>query len=80
MSRSRPEPVSTAVTRSWRVRIAATWRTLVSVARLACGIPDYDTYVAHLRRAHPDRSIPSYEAFFAERQRARYGSGRSRCC
>ena len=53
------------------------WR---ATARLACGVPDYDAYVAHLRRAHPERAVPTYEAFFAERQRARYGAGRSRCC
>ncbi|UXI67141.1 YbdD/YjiX family protein [Tahibacter amnicola] len=56
------------------------WHTLRQMARLIVGIPDYDTYVAHLRRHHPDRTPLSYEAFFAERQVARYGKGRSRCC
>ena len=58
-------------------RFAHWWRHTV---RLACGVPDYENYVAHLRRAHPERAVPSYEEFFAERQRARYGAGRSRCC
>ena len=58
-------------------RFARWWR---DTARLACGVPDYEAYVAHLRRAHPEREVPSYEAFFAERQRARFGAGRSRCC
>ena len=45
------------------------------------GIPDYETYVAHLRSTHPDREVMSYEDFFRERQAARYGSGRGlRCC
>jgi uncharacterized short protein YbdD (DUF466 family) len=26
------------------------WRRAVQVARLAIGVPDYDTYVRHLRR------------------------------
>lgn len=61
-------------------RLVRVWRALRAGARLACGIPDYDNYVAHLRRAHPERAIPSYADFFTERQRARYGVGRSRCC
>ncbi len=49
-------------------------------ARLMCGLPDYDAYVAHVRNAHPDMPVPSYEAFFRERQAARYGRGAARCC
>ena len=50
--------------------------------RLMVGVPDYDTYVEHMRVVHPDRSIMSYEEFFRERQEARYGGkGRmNRCC
>lgn len=50
--------------------------------RLMVGVPDYSTYVEHMKVAHPDRSIMSYEEFFRERQEARYGGkGRmSRCC
>jgi uncharacterized short protein YbdD (DUF466 family) len=49
-------------------------------ARLMCGLPDYDAYVAHIRAMHPDKPVPSYEAFFRERQAARYGRGAARCC
>lgn len=56
------------------------WHALRTTARLACGVPDYEGYVAHLRRLHPERPVPSFEEFFAERQAARYGTGRSRCC
>jgi uncharacterized short protein YbdD (DUF466 family) len=52
----------------------------VKTARLCCGIPDYDVYVKHLREYHPERKIPSYEAFFRERQEARYKGGGGRCC
>ena len=48
------------------------------------GVPDYDTYVAHMRHAHPDRPLMSYAEFFRERQSARYGEGAKRggfrCC
>ena len=52
-------------------------------ARLMVGVPDYDTYVGHMRRMHPDKLVMSYAEFFRERQNARYGAaGRSgfRCC
>ena len=49
-------------------------------ARLMCGLPDYDAYVRHVRGKHPGKDIPSYEAFFRERQAARYGRGAARCC
>jgi len=54
----------------------------VRTARLMVGIPDYQTYVEHRRRTHPDEPIMSYEEFFVERQNARYavGKGRFRCC
>jgi len=47
------------------------------------GMPDYDTYVAHMGNKHPDLPVMSYEAFFRERQEARYGGGKGRpirCC
>jgi uncharacterized short protein YbdD (DUF466 family) len=46
------------------------------------GIPDYDTYVAHRRAHHPGEPVMSYQEFFRERQKARYGceGGRIRGC
>lgn len=71
----------------WRSRLNITiaalrraGRFLRACARLAIGVPDYDTYVAHLKRLHPDRPIPTYAEFFDERQRARFGGTGSRCC
>jgi uncharacterized short protein YbdD (DUF466 family) len=56
-------------------------RYLGQAMRLMVGLPDYETYVAHMRDTHPDQEAMSYEAFFRERQEARYG-GKSggRCC
>jgi uncharacterized short protein YbdD (DUF466 family) len=65
---------------SFRARLASLWRFLAQTARLIVGVPDYDLYVAHMRRAHPDTPPMSREAFFAERMQARYGRGASRCC
>ena len=56
-------------------------RYLGQAMRLMVGLPDYDTYVAHMQATHPDQAVMSFEAFFRERQEARYG-GKSggRCC
>lgn len=56
------------------------WRLAARTARLAVGIPDYDAYVAHLRRAHPGREPMSRREFFDGRLEARYRRGGSRCC
>lgn len=66
--------------RALRVRAVGTWRWLVLTARLAVGVPDYGTYVAHMRRAHPGARPMSPDEFARERMEARYGRGRSRCC
>ncbi len=55
-------------------------RALAQSLRLMVGLPDYDTYLRHTQLAHPDRVPMSYEAFFRERQEARYGGGKGRCC
>jgi len=65
---------------STKVAFRKMWSGCSAAARRIIGIPDYDTYVDHLRTRHPDRPIPSRTAFFDERQRARYSSGGGRCC
>lgn len=58
-------------------------KCLCDGARLMVGVPDYETYAAHMRRTHPDRPVMTYAEFFRERQAARYGAGSSRgfrCC
>ncbi|MCM2335471.1 MAG: YbdD/YjiX family protein [Pseudomonas sp.] len=60
--------------------VARWWRAAQQTARLAIGLPDYDVYVAHMRRVHPDVAPMDRDAFFRERMEARYAKGRSRCC
>ncbi len=58
-------------------------RGIARTARLMVGMPDYENYVEHRRRAHPGEPMMSYEDFFRERQANRYGEGSgkiSRCC
>ena len=69
--------------RGWRSLLGVVlrwWQAAAQTARLAIGIPDYDSYVAHIHRYHPERVAMSRDAFFVERMNARYGKGRSRCC
>ncbi len=66
-----------------RERFAVLSKCVCQGARLMVGVPDYDTYVEHMRRTHPGAPIMSYAEFFRERQNARYGTnGRNgfRCC
>jgi uncharacterized short protein YbdD (DUF466 family) len=50
--------------------------------RLMVGMPEYSTYLTHMKNSHPEQSVMSYEEFFRERQEARYGGkGKiGRCC
>lgn len=64
----------------WPDRVVAGWRLVVQTARLVIGLPDYDRYLDHVRRRHPQRTPMTREEFFAERMQARYGRGASRCC
>jgi uncharacterized short protein YbdD (DUF466 family) len=63
-------------------KMTETIRYISQSMRLMVGVPEYGTYVDHMRNAHPDRPIMSHAEFFRERQEARYGSkGRvNRCC
>lgn len=62
--------------------LAKAGKYLGQAARLMVGVPDYDTYVQHMRLTHPEQTPMSYEEFYKERVEARYGgkNGSSRCC
>ncbi|HEX5387885.1 MAG TPA: YbdD/YjiX family protein [Gemmatimonadales bacterium] len=53
---------------------------LIAAFRRIFGMPDYAAYVAHLRRHHPERALPTEREFFDEYIRARYSGGPTRCC
>ena len=66
--------------RSLAEALRGAWTLAARSARLAIGLPDYQTYAEHVRRHHPGQVPMDREAFFRERMQARYGRGRSRCC
>ena len=56
---------------------------LGQAARMLVGMPDYDTYVEHMRNKHPDKPVMTYEEFFRERLVGGSGGGMGRpigCC
>lgn len=63
-------------------KLSTIGKCICDSAQLMIGMPNYDTYVAHIRRTHPDQTPMTYEEFFRNRQDARYGGGKGgfRCC
>jgi uncharacterized short protein YbdD (DUF466 family) len=64
-------------------RIRLIGERLGQCAHLMVGVPDYETYVAHVESAHPGQAPMTYKQFFRERQAARYGDRGTRgmrCC
>lgn len=78
-----PQPTAateSAGPRGWRASIGQAGRYLGQSLRLMVGMPDYDAYLSHMERTHPEQAPMSYEAFFQERLEARYGSRTGKCC
>ena len=61
---------------SVHLRLARLGRTL----RRIVGAPDYDAYVAHVARRHPDVAPLSREAYARDALARRYDRPGSRCC
>ena len=53
---------------------------IAKVVRRIMGVPDYDVYVMHQRRCHPDAAVLSPEAFAQDMLKRRYEKPGSRCC
>ena len=50
------------------------------VVRAIVGAPDYERYLAHMRRRHPDQRALTRDAFARARMDDRYNRPGSRCC
>lgn len=50
------------------------------VVRRVIGVPDYDTYVAHVREHHSGTEPMSREEFVRQRLVDRYSRPGNRCC
>jgi len=56
------------------------WAGMREAIGLIAGVPSYARYLEHMAACHPDQTPQSRAAFFAARQRERYGRGKGRCC
>lgn len=67
-----------------RLRSRGVWRALhsrlTSVVRVIVGAPDYDAYLAHMRRRHPDSVPLGLAAFERELLSSRQRRPGARCC
>lgn len=76
---TRGEEVLQGLPTNWlklRRRLSAS----LTVLRRLTGMPDYQAYLEHLSRHHPERPIPSEREYFTQYIESRYGNGPSRCC
>jgi uncharacterized short protein YbdD (DUF466 family) len=55
-------------------------RRAAVVVRRVIGVPDYERYVTHMRKHHPQLAPLSREQFIAGCLQARYEKPGSRCC
>ena len=60
--------------------VSSSLRLIVSTLRRIVGMPDYATYIEHLRVKHPGCAVPSEQEFFDQYVTARYSGGPTRCC
>ena len=61
-------------------RLSARLARAGAVLRAVAGVPDYDRYVAHMRRHHPDATPMTCEEFTNQRMTDKYSRPGSRCC
>ena len=68
-------------TQNWK-RVATLWRHLQQSFRLMVGVPDYQTYVTHMREHHPDLTPMDDKTFYRHCIDSRYpsaGSNMKKC-
>lgn len=68
--------ITAHVVQSTRIRLDR----IAAVVRRIIGVPDYERYVAHARRCHPDQPLMSRDEFMRQRMVERYSKPGARCC
>ena len=53
---------------------------VASLLRALAGVPDYERYAAHMRRAHPGAPLLSRSDLIARCQQDRFNRPGGRCC
>ena len=60
--------------------MASLLEQVATVIRRVIGVPDYDAYVQHATRCHPEAAPMSREAFAKDALTRRYNTPGNRCC
>lgn len=55
-------------------RLAGTWQRCRHFMGMLVGVPDYDSYLAHMREKHPEHPAMTREQFVRSRMEARLGA------
>jgi uncharacterized short protein YbdD (DUF466 family) len=63
-----------------KVSLSDRLRAIRRAYRQLIGIPDYESYLAHMAERHPDEPVISRREFCARTIDRKYGKGGSRCC
>ena len=82
MSRTLSDTASSTMSRSSE-RIASLRNSVrrgAAIVRRIIGVPDYDTYIAHMSAHHPDAVPLTAREFEITRMNDRYSRPGSRCC
>ena len=61
-------------------RLRESLRKTAAIVRRIIGVPDYDTYVAHMRECHAGTAPMSREEFERARLEDKYSRPGQRCC
>jgi len=61
-------------------RLTALFHDAARILRRVVGAPDYELYLAHVARAHPDARPMTRDEFVRARLEDRYGRPGARCC
>jgi uncharacterized short protein YbdD (DUF466 family) len=64
----------------WQGTVSRGWLALSRLLRGVCGMPDYQRYLAHMQRCHPDTQPLSEHQFHRHAVDRRYGGARASCC
>ena len=82
MSRTMPDATPPTLSRSTAFfsSVRDSMHRVAAVVRRIIGVPDYDTYVAHMSARHPDAVPLTPREFEITRMNDRYSRPGSRCC
>jgi uncharacterized short protein YbdD (DUF466 family) len=73
---SHATPIGTHTPASWRAKL----QRVAALVRRIVGVPDYDAYLSHMQRHHPECAPMDARTFERERLADKYSRPGSRCC